>query len=238
MNIVLIGYGKMGKAIEAIALERGHTIVLRIDQHNFADLEAYPKDQIDVAIEFSNPEAAFGNLRYCMENGIKVLSGTTGWLSQKPVIEELCRKHDGTFFYASNFSVGVNLFFKLNDILAKLMAPYKSYDVRMEEVHHTEKKDAPSGTAITLAEGVMRHREELRSWVNQAEAKEGELPIVSVRQDPAPGTHTITYRSEIDTIQISHEAHTRKGFAQGAVLVAEWIAEQKGVLSMQDFLPL
>lgn len=238
MNIVLIGYGKMGKAIEAIATERGHEIVLRIDQGNFAELEAYPKDQIDVAIEFSNPEAAFGNLRYCMENGIKVLSGTTGWLSHKPVIEDLCRKKQGAFFYASNFSVGVNLFFKLNEYLSKLMAPYGSYDVSIEEVHHTEKKDAPSGTAITLAEGVMRHREELRSWVNQAEAQEGELPIVSIRQDPAPGTHTINYSSEIDTITITHEAHTRKGFAQGAVLVAEWLADQQGVLSMQDFLPL
>lgn len=238
MNIALIGYGKMGKTIEAIAIERGHHIVLRVDQDNFDELRAYPKAEIDVAIEFTNPEVAYDNIRYCIEAGIKVISGTTGWLAKKPIIDELCRKSGGTFFYASNFSVGVNLFFKLNEVLARMMAPYHAYQASMEEVHHTEKKDAPSGTAITLAEGLMRHQEQLRSWTNSTSDAPDELGIVSVRQDPAPGTHTVSYSSAIDTISIKHEAHSRKGFAQGAVLVAEWVADQKGVLSMTDFLPL
>ncbi|WP_114749462.1 4-hydroxy-tetrahydrodipicolinate reductase [Pleomorphovibrio marinus] len=238
MNILILGYGKMGKIISEIAEGRGHHISGKINIENTSDLENLDPTQVDVAIEFSQPEAAFGNISWCLEKGVPVVSGTTGWLEKRGEVEGLCLAKNGTFFYASNFSVGVNVFFKVNAFLAKLMKDQAAYKVSMEEVHHTEKKDAPSGTAITLADGVLDKIERLKEWtLDQGQPiKESQLPITAKRIDPAPGTHIIRYQSEIDEIEISHTAHSRKGFAEGAVLVAEWIKDKKGILSMDDFL--
>ncbi len=236
MNILLIGYGKMGKTIEEIALNRGHRIVERIDVHNAGTLDGLDPTSVDVAIEFSQPEAAFENISKCLDKGIRIISGTTGWLDKKTTIEDLCRKRKGTFFYASNFSIGVNLFFKLNSFLAGLMADYEQYGVRMEEIHHTEKKDAPSGTAITLAEGILKHNNRIKKWIKGKSEEVDSLGIESFREGKVPGTHIIKYISENDQIEIKHEAFSRKGFALGAVLVAEWIPEHSGLLNMDDFL--
>lgn len=233
MNILLLGYGKMGKAVEQAALKRGHQVVGRISSDNRHELN---KHKADVAIEFSRPEAAFDNIAWCLNHHLPVVSGTTGWLDQKPVIEKLTRDRNGTFFYASNFSVGVNLFFKLNEQLAKLVARNNLYHVRVEETHHTEKKDAPSGTAITLAEGIMKHIKTKTSWVNHDTDKNEELPILSFRIANVPGTHMVKYASVFDAIEIKHVAHSREGFAMGAVAVAEWLPDKKGVLTMDDFL--
>ncbi|MFP4090178.1 MAG: 4-hydroxy-tetrahydrodipicolinate reductase [Cyclobacteriaceae bacterium] len=240
MNILLLGYGKMGKTIEQIAKERGHHIFAAIDleqrEEKLAELD---KSQVDVAIEFSSPEAAPANIRYCIREGIPVISGTTGWLKEKPAIEDYCIEHNGTFFYASNFSIGVNIFFRLNELLAEMMNRHQDYVPSLEEIHHTEKKDAPSGTAITLAEGMLRHLSKLNDWHLQGRGvgeKTGSVPIVSKREGKVPGTHTVSYRSEIDEIEIRHTAHSRQGFALGAVLVAEWIKKKKGILQMEDFL--
>jgi 4-hydroxy-tetrahydrodipicolinate reductase len=233
MNIALLGYGKMGKVIERIALERGHTIAARIDinnQHEFDTLQA------DVAIEFSHPDAAFENVKKTLLKGIPVVCGTTGWLSKKEEIEHICKETNGAFFYASNYSVGVNLFFKLNEFLAKMVNQFPEYDVVMEEIHHTEKKDAPSGTAITLAEGVLKHFDGKDQWVNQSSDNKKDLVIESLRINEVPGTHTIKYTSVVDDIEIKHVAHSREGFAKGAVLVAEWLKDKKGVLTMDDYL--
>ncbi|MBX2966958.1 MAG: 4-hydroxy-tetrahydrodipicolinate reductase [Cyclobacteriaceae bacterium] len=233
MKILLLGYGKMGKIIERIALERGHTIAGRITSANRAELEHI---QADAAIEFSNPEAAFSNIRFCLENNIPVVCGTTGWLDKKAEIEKLTASCNGIFFYASNFSVGVNIFFRLNEYLAGMMNAYNQYSVSVEEIHHTEKKDAPSGTAISLAEGILKKIKRLTNWVSGNANKPTELPISSLRIDSVPGTHHIKYASVIDDIEIRHTAHSREGFAMGAVLVAEWIPGKKGVLGMEDFL--
>lgn len=238
MNILILGYGKMGKIISQIAEERGHKIAARINIENVGDLETLDTENIDVAIEFSQPEAAYDNIKWCLENKIPVVSGTTGWLDRKPEIEQLCESRNGAFFYASNFSIGVNIFFKINRFLAKLMKDQNDYKVSLEEIHHTEKKDAPSGTAITLAEGIMEGLERIKSWELKGEGETGKevLPITAKRIDPAPGTHVVTYHSEIDDIEIKHTAHSRKGFASGAVLVAEWIQDKRGILGMNDFL--
>lgn len=238
MNILLLGYGKMGKTIEKIALERGHHIVGRIDETNYSELQNYNGSNTDVAIEFSQPDAAFDNVKYCMLNSIAVVSGTTGWLEKKVEIEGLCEEKEGAFFYASNFSVGVNLFFKLNKQLAKLMSSFGEYDIEMEEIHHTQKKDAPSGTAITLAEGIIQNHHQKEKWELDKATSKTSIPIVAKRIDSVPGTHTIVYKSPVDDIEIKHTAHSRQGFAQGAVMVAEWIKDHKGVLSMDDFLKL
>ncbi|GJM60395.1 4-hydroxy-tetrahydrodipicolinate reductase [Persicobacter diffluens] len=238
MKIALLGYGKMGKIIEQIALDRGHEIVAKIDKDNAADLANLNGDTVDVAIEFSMPAVAYDNLTTCIKNGIPVLSGTTGWLDKLPELEQLVAEQNGTFFYASNYSIGVNLFFKVNEFLAKLMNPQKEYEVDMVEIHHTEKLDAPSGTAITLAEGVLDNVERKAKWVNESSEKAEELDIISLREAEVPGTHSVHYRSEVDDIEIKHTAHSRKGFALGAVLVAEWLPKQKGVCSMDDFLKL
>lgn len=233
MKLLLVGYGKMGKTIERIAMERGHNIVGRIDidnQHEFDTVTA------DAAIEFSHPDAAFQNVKKCLEKNIPVVCGTTGWLAHKGEIEALTRKLNGTFFYASNYSLGVNIFFKLNEHLAKMMNNFDGYQIGLEEIHHTEKKDAPSGTAITLAEGILKHNSKKRSWVNTDSVKSEELPIKSLRIGQVPGTHTVKYGSPTDDIEIKHTAHTRDGFAVGAVMVAEWALNKKGVLSMDDFL--
>lgn len=228
----------MGKTIEKIALDRGHQIVGKIDESNQNELQNFNGTNTDVAIEFSQPNAAFENIKYCMANDIAVVSGTTGWLDKKVDIERLCKEKNGAFFYASNFSVGVNIFFKLNEHLAKMMDSFPEYGIEMEEIHHTQKKDAPSGTAITLAEGIIDNNEGKTSWELDKATTEKNIPIVAKRIDSVPGTHTITYKSDVDDIEIKHTAHSRQGFAQGAMLVAEWIKDRKGVLSMDDFLKL
>lgn len=236
MNILILGYGKMGKAIEEIALDRGHTIPHKININNTNALKFINPKDIDVAIEFSQPDAAYDNLNYCMEAGIPVVCGTTGWLDRKKEIEQKCIDKGSAFFYSSNFSLGVNLFFKLNKVLAGLMKNYPDYKTEIEEIHHTEKLDSPSGTAITLAEGIIEQINRFKSWKNDEDVDEGELPIISLREENVPGTHTIKYKSEIDDIEIKHTAHSRAGFAQGAVLVAEWLKGKKGNFSMDDFL--
>lgn len=233
MNILLVGYGKMGKIIERIALERGHTIAEKIDIDNQQDLETV---KADVAIEFSHPDAAFNNIKRCIERKLPVVCGTTGWLDRKPELDALTKERDATFFYASNYSPGVNLFFKLNEQLAKMMKQFASYNVSIDEVHHTQKKDAPSGTAITLAEGIIQHIGRKKNWNKTADGDAAAIDIKSFRIDDVPGTHVIKYTSLIDDIEIKHTAHTREGFALGAVMVAEWIKDKKGVLNMDDFL--
>lgn len=238
MNILLLGYGKMGQLIGQIAESRGHQIVGKINIDNRSDLDSLNPEQIDVAIEFSQPEAAVENIKWALERNIPILSGTTGWLAGKPEIEKQTLESNGTFFYASNYSIGVNIFFKVNEFLAKLINESGGYKASIEEIHHTAKLDAPSGTAITLAEGIINSIGSLKSWHLSGDTTDSEqsLTITSKRVDPAPGTHIIRYESEIDTIEISHTAHSRKGFALGAILVAEWIQGKKGVLSMDDFL--
>jgi 4-hydroxy-tetrahydrodipicolinate reductase len=233
MKILLVGYGKMGKTIERIALERGHEISAKID---IANQDDWTDAHADVAIEFSHPDAAFENIKRCLQKKIAVVSGTTGWLGRKGEIEKLTEKLDGAFFYASNYSLGVNIFFKINEHLAKMIDSFPSYQVHIDEIHHTEKKDAPSGTAITLAEGIIKHIGHKNSWVNTPDGKRDEVPIQSFRIDQVPGTHVVKYSSPTDDIEIKHTAHTREGFALGAVMVAEWIRDRKGVLNMNDFL--
>ncbi len=233
MKILLLGYGKMGKIVERIALEQGHLIVGKISSQNRHALKSI---KADVAIEFSQPEAAFENVKFCLENNIPVACGTTGWLEQKAEIEKLTQQCNGTFFYASNFSIGVNIFFKLNEYLATMMNTRKEYIAHIDEIHHTAKKDTPSGTAITLAEGILKHIVTLKKWVKEKTDNPEELPISSFRIDDIPGTHLIKYASAIDDIELRHTAHSREGFARGAVQVAEWLPGKKGVLSMEDFL--
>ena len=238
MNIALIGYGKMGKAIEEIALERGHSMVLKVDDGNLADFTKENVRKADVAIEFTGPHSAYDNIRGIIEFGVPVVSGSTGWTERIDEINRLCREMNGSFLYASNFSVGVNIFFELNKKLASLMAPHKEYAVTVEEIHHTQKKDAPSGTAITLAEQIMQQLPQKKKWVNQKSEEDAELSIISRREDPAPGTHSIKYSSSIDDIEITHTAHNRKGFALGAVVGAEFIKNKKGIFSIKEVLGL
>src|SRR5690554_5772716 len=232
MNIALFGYGKMGKMIEQIAQKRNHHIVARID----LDTPEIDYSNIDVAIDFSMPDAAYGNIQLCMEHGIPVICGTTGWLKDYDNAVKLCQEKKGAFIYASNFSLGVNLFFELNSYLAKMMGNLKQYKVSMEEIHHTQKLDAPSGTAITLAEGIIKETD-YTSWKLDT-ADTGEIPIVAKRIDNTPGTHTVSYTSGIDSVEIVHTAHNREGFALGAVVAAEWISGKTGVFTMKDVLNL
>lgn len=236
MRIILLGYGKMGRVIEGIALERGHEIVARVDETNRAELTAYSPDTADVVIEFSHPDAAVQNLTDCLILGLPVVCGTTGWLNHRAEIEALCREKGGAFFYASNYSIGVNLFFRLNRTLARLMAHQPQYRVTMTETHHVHKKDAPSGTALTLAEGVLAEIPRYTTWVLGAESDESELPIVAVREGEVPGTHSIKYASGQDDLEIVHTAHSREGFALGAVVAAEWLVGKRGVFGMDDLL--
>jgi len=237
-RIALIGYGKMGKTIEQIALERGNTISKIIDMQNQEELSQLSPDNTDVAIEFTQPESAVHNISVCLKNSVRVVCGTTGWLEHRPLIDVLCAEYQGGFFYASNFSIGVNLFFNLNTLLAKMMNKYPEYKVRMEEIHHTQKKDAPSGTAITLAEGILSEISRYKSW--QLKDEKGihpaHLSIEALRVAEVPGTHTIWYESDVDTIEIKHTAHNRKGFATGAVLAAEFMVGKKGLFGMKDLL--
>ncbi len=235
MNIALLGYGKMGKAIEKIAIDRGHTIALKVGRTDSYSLEDV---SVDVAIDFSIPEIATSHISNCLSHHIPIVSGTTGWLSDYEHIVDLCLKEEGTFLYASNFSVGVNIFFEINQRLAQLLAPYNEYRTHIEEIHHTQKLDAPSGTAITLAEGII-DQSAYSNWslIDQTLVTEkNSIPIASKRIGTVPGTHMVTHHSTIDDITIKHEAHSRQGFALGAVIAAEWIIGKKGVFSMRDVL--
>lgn len=233
MKIALLGYGKMGQIIEQIALERGHEIVLKKSQNTtFEGLE-----NADVAIDFSIPNAAVTNISTCLENGVPVISGTTGWLEHYSKVAQLCEEKQGAFIYSSNFSLGVNLFFNLNTYLAKLMMPFSQYKTSIEEIHHTQKLDAPSGTAITLAESIINNSD-YSSWALNEAKNSDELVINAKRIPEVPGTHIISYKSSIDSIEIKHEANNREGFALGAVIAAEWILDKKGVFSMKDVLNL
>lgn len=235
MNIALIGYGKMGKTIEQIATERGHNIVLKISSANLADLTAENLKKADAVIEMTQPEAAKANVLMCLEAGVPVTSGTTGWNHDIPQAEQAAKDNNTAFLYASNYSVGVNIFFEVNKLLAKLMAQQPSYDVSMKEIHHTQKKDSPSGTALTLAKQVMEQVTRKKQW-SEEEQGEDILHITALREEGVPGTHTVTYKSAIDDIEITHTAHNRNGFALGAVLAAEFIAGKQGVFSMKDVL--
>lgn len=232
MKIALFGYGKMGKTIEQIALQKGHTIVLKTS--GVSSLEKII--EADVAIDFSTPKAAASNIKFCLERQIPIVCGTTGWLDNYNEIINFCNKCNGAFIYASNFSIGVNIFFKMNEYLAKLMKPWKEYQVSLEEIHHTEKLDTPSGTAITLAEDIIKNSDK-KSW-NLKKAEKNNIKITAKRVTNVKGTHTINYLSEIDTITIQHEAHSREGFALGALIAAEWLIGKKGVFSMKDVLKL
>ena len=231
MRIALLGYGKMGKTIEQIALQRGHKIVLKIDKGD----NNYDIRKADVAIDFSIPSAAVSNITTCLKNGIPIISGTTGWLNQFDDMVALCKERDGAFIYASNYSLGVNIFFELNRQLAKMMSSLKQYNVSMEEIHHTQKLDAPSGTAITLAEGIIEHTDYTNWELDKSDSK-NTLPIVAKRIENVPGTHQVDYNSEVDNISISHTAHNRQGFALGAIIAAEWIVGKTGIFTMKDVL--
>ena len=233
MNIAIIGYGKLGKAIEEILIERGHTVSVKLTRKPETD----DLKNIDVAIEFSNPEVAFENISTLLENKIPTISGTTGWLDQLEEIKTINSQNNSAFLYGSNFSLGVNLFFELNAYLAKLMKKHSDYKVEIEEIHHTQKLDAPSGTAISLAQQIIENSD-LTEWELDQKSSEENLPIFAKRIDHVPGTHTVSYVSEIDTLEIKHTAHSRKGFALGAVLAAEWIHGKQGFFSMKDVLGL
>ena len=233
MKIALLGYGKMGKTIEQIALQRGHEIVLKIDENSLY----YDISVADVAIDFSIPEAAFKNISTCLHNNVPIISGTTGWLDKLPEAIELCQEKNGAFIYASNFSLGVNIFFELNAHLAKMMRNLEQYAISIEEIHHTKKLDTPSGTAITLAEGIIENSDK-ESWALGVTNKENEIPITAKRIDDVPGIHKVEYKSAVDTLEIKHTAHSREGFALGAVIAAEWLVGKTGVFTMKDVLGL
>lgn len=230
MNIALLGYGKMGKVIEGIALKRGHSIVLKVTSKD----NDYSLSGVDVAIDFSTPDSAIDNITKCLTNSVPVISGTTGWLDNYDKIVALCEAKNGTFLYASNFSLGVNVFFELNKVLSKLMKDLPQYTISVEEIHHTQKLDAPSGTAITLAKEIIENSE-YNAWTI-GDPKEHEIGITAKRIENVPGTHEITYESNVDSIQIKHTAHSREGFALGAVIASEWILGKKGVFTMKDVL--
>ena len=236
MKIALIGYGKMGKAIEEIALSKGHEIILKINDENLADLNNNSLQQCDVAIEFTNPESAIENMKSCIDAGVPVVCGSTGWVAKQAEIIQYCKDKNGSLLFSSNFSIGVNIFFELNKKLAQLMSHQKEYTVAIEEIHHTQKKDAPSGTAISLAQQIIDKRDDIDNWVLNSIPTAEEINITSKRIDPAPGTHHVKYTSEIDDIEIIHTAHSRKGFAAGAVIAAEFIFGKKGVFTMSDVL--
>lgn len=231
MNIALLGYGRMGQTIEQIAIKRGHNIVLKVDK----DDKDYDITKADVAIDFSIPTVAFNNISNCLNNNIPVISGTTGWLENYNNAVALCEEKKGAFIYASNYSLGVNIFFELNKTLAKMMSNLKQYNVSMEEIHHTQKLDAPSGTAISLANGIISNHDGFDNW-KLDEKGETTIPITAKRIEDVPGTHTVTYESEVDTVTIEHVAHNRQGFALGAVIAAEWLVEKTGVFTMNDVL--
>jgi dihydrodipicolinate reductase len=236
MKIALIGYGRMGHAIEEIAIKRGHTVSLIIDIDNPGDLNTKNLEGIDAAIEFSLPDAAFKNISICLENKVPVVSGTTGWLKDYEKTVKICIDNGSSFIHSSNFSIGVNLLFRLNSELAQQMNKYRDYSVSIEEIHHTKKLDAPSGTAITLAEGIKNQHQGYKGWCFEKDKAENMIPVRSIREGSVPGTHTVSWDSEIDTISLKHEAKNRTGFALGAVVAAEFIHNRKGVFIMNDVL--
>jgi 4-hydroxy-tetrahydrodipicolinate reductase len=236
MNIALIGYGRMGHEIEAIAVKRGHVVKLIIDQDNASDLNETKLKGIDVAIEFSFPEAALKNIIICLQNKVPVVSGTTGWLDNYSKAVDKCKEYTSSFIHSTNFSIGVNILFKLNSELAGFMAKFGGYHVSIEEIHHTKKLDAPSGTAITLAEGISKSNSSFKGWSTEKEKTTDRIPVKSVREGIVPGTHTVTWQSEIDIISLKHEALNRKGLALGAVVAAEFIHNKKGVFTMNDVM--
>ena len=238
MRIALIGYGKMGHMIEELALGRGHEVVLRIGIENLEDFTDGNLKKADVAIEFTAPDSAYDNVLRCLKLGVPVVSGSTGWNDKLETAKAICKENNGSFIHASNFSVGVNIFFEVNKLLAKLMDAQSDYEVTIKEVHHTQKKDAPSGTAVTLAEQVLDNLHRKKGWVNNETDQASQLSIISERVDPAPGTHYVKYSSDIDDIEIIHTAHNRKGFALGAIMAAEYIHGKKGVFTMKDVLQI
>ena len=236
MNIALIGYGRMGHVIEEIALKRGHAIKLTVDIENKNDLNGENLKGIDAAIEFSSPDTALSNISTCLRMKVPVVSGTTGWLKDYDQAAEICRKNGTSFIHSSNFSIGVNLLFRLNAELAAQMRRYSDYSASIEEIHHTKKLDAPSGTAITLAEGIKKQHPAYNGWCFENDRSDNLVPIRSVREGTVPGTHIVTWDSTIDTISLKHEAKSRKGFALGAVIAAEYISSRKGIFTMNDVL--
>ncbi len=241
MNIALIGYGKMGQIIERFAVERGHEVVLKISVDNLDDLTTANLKKADVAIDFSAPDAAIGNIYACFDANVPLVVGTTGWYGQLQQIKNECLSGNNSLLYGSNFSIGVNLFFHINEVLAKLMNNYPAYEVQVEEIHHTQKLDSPSGTAMTLAEGIIDQVERKSEWVNELEGqnvagvlKKEQLLILSDRIENVPGTHTVIYSSEVDEIAIKHTAHSRAGFALGAVIAAEWLQHKQGFYNISD----
>jgi 4-hydroxy-tetrahydrodipicolinate reductase len=236
MKIALIGYGKMGREIEKIALERGHEIVSIIDIDNSGDFDSPQFLSSEVAIEFSRPQSAFANFEKCFERNIPVVAGTTGWTQRLDEVKTICNEQNKTFFYASNYSIGVNIFFAVNRYLARIMNHFPSYEVRLEETHHIHKLDSPSGTAITLAEGILENIDRKKQWKEATEGNTGDLLICAKRENEVPGIHETVYESDVDTIRIRHDAKNRKGFALGAVLAAEYVKGKNGFLSMNDML--
>ena len=233
MKIALVGYGKMGKIIDEIATKRGHEVVAKLNETPTKENLNNP----DVVIEFSQPEVAFNNIKTCLENNIPVVCGTTGWLERKPEIEKIAIENNTAFLYGSNFSLGVNLFFALNEKLADLMKNVDEYNVQLEEIHHIHKKDAPSGTAISIAEGIFKNNPKFDAWKLE-ETQGNQLGIFAIREDEVPGTHSVYYRSEVDEIEIKHTAFNRNGFALGAVVASEFIKDKKGIFTMNDVLGL
>ncbi len=236
MKVAIVGYGKMGREIEKILIDRGHTVALIIDYDNVADLNAENLADIDVAIEFTTPHTAYNNLRTCIEAGTPIVSGTTGWLDRYDELKSLCVEKGSALFYASNYSLGVNLMFKINKQLAALMNRVDGYSVEIEEIHHIHKLDAPSGTAITIAEGLIDNIDGVSSWVNDVEPKSGEVEIKSVREGEVPGTHTVTYESVDDVLELKHTIKNRRTLAFGAVVASEFLCGKVGVFSMDDML--
>lgn len=236
MNIILSGYGRMGKEIEKIALSKGHSIVARIDTVEDWDSVLQKVTSADVVIDFSQPEVAVQNIKRCIDYNIPIVTGTTGWYDAIDEIYEYCGENNGTLFYAPNFSIGVNLFFLINQKMAKLMSSFEEYEASMKEIHHVHKLDAPSGTAIKAAEGLLENHSGYKQWVNRPEFGSGILPIVSERTGEVPGTHVVKYESDADMIELKHEAKNRSGFASGAVLAAEWVFKKQGIFTMEDLL--
>lgn len=234
MRVAIIGYGKMGREIEKILIQRGHEVALIIDQDNTADLNAENLKMIDVAIEFTTPATAYDNIRRCLECGTAIVSGTTGWTSRLAELQALCREKDGAMFYASNYSIGVNLMFRLNRELARMMNAFNGYEVTMAETHHTEKKDSPSGTAVTLAEDIIARIDRKQGWVNEPTTDETLIGIESFRVGMTPGDHSVTYTSEDDVLEIRHSIKNRRTLAQGAVIAAEFLCGKQGVFTMED----
>jgi 4-hydroxy-tetrahydrodipicolinate reductase len=236
MQIAILGYGKMGREIELAARERGHEVILKIDKDNLSDLNPSQLGKADVAIEFTTPETAFENIKACFNAGIPVVSGTTGWTGRLAEIEKLCIEQKHAFFYASNFSIGVNVMFKINKLLAGIMNKFPSYDVRLSEIHHIHKKDAPSGTAISLADDILERIERKKTWQNEPAQNKDILEVISERTGEVPGTHVVSYESASDVLQISHQALNRTVFASGAILAAEFLHGKTGNYKMEDML--